>query len=221
MDNIISNLAKSVECVSTESHDELLFFFESIKDILKNHQESTISLEEMKVSMKKSSCDLFRYKTAISICELELSLNFDQTYNIDDLINLQEKAKLITGYLDDFKIKDFDQILLEGQTDYYRDLIETERCFSSFVYNKNIKNFGPNGIELKSGRSFNYPITYLDSYNLEQKIKNRYPLQGLSFEDIRCYISTGFYKFGANNFQFMQPLKGLMPIPKLTEDGFQ
>lgn len=79
-------------------------------------------------------------------------------------------------------------------------LEELEYIVGSECYNGNIQNWGPGGEFYGEGRSFRYPLTFVDDDGAKRKF--RYQASGVSSESLeRCY-----YGFGANQLYIIRAL---------------
>ncbi|MEZ8027540.1 hypothetical protein [Enterovibrio norvegicus] len=85
-------------------------------------------------------------------------------------------------------------------TDRQKLLLELEELIGDECYNGNIQNWGPNGTFLGEGRSFRYPVTFIDED--DGKIKRRYIDRSLK-ENV---VQTGYYAFGANRLNIIRGL---------------
>ncbi|MBB3394480.1 hypothetical protein [Rhizobium sp. BK060] len=83
-------------------------------------------------------------------------------------------------------------------------LEELEYIVGSECYNGSIQNWGPGGVFEGEGRSFRYPLTFIDDTG--EKHKFRYKARDLTPEMLeRCC-----YAFGANQLYIMNGLDKLL-----------
>ena len=88
----------------------------------------------------------------------------------------------------------------EQLTERQRLILELEDIIGEECYNGNIQNWGPNGAFLGEGRSFRYPITFIDED--KKQIKRRYADLSLTSN----VFQTGYYAFGANRLNIIRAL---------------
>jgi hypothetical protein len=79
-------------------------------------------------------------------------------------------------------------------------IAELEQIIGRNCYNGNIQNWGPNGVQYMSGRSFRYPLTTLDAEGEKRKTYGK-----ASAADTDSFAS-GYYAFGANRLHIIQAL---------------
>jgi len=88
----------------------------------------------------------------------------------------------------------------EKLTERQRLILELEDIIGEECYNGNIQNWGPNGTFLGEGRSFRYPITFIDEDG--KKIKRR----SVDLNMTNNVARTGHYAFGANRLNIIRGL---------------
>ncbi|CAG1005912.1 MAG: hypothetical protein F9K19_19590 [Rhizobiaceae bacterium] len=84
-------------------------------------------------------------------------------------------------------------------------LIEMERMIGSACYNANIQNFGPGGVWEGEGRSFRYPVRFLDG---DDSFKRSYVPEDIAPE----VLVTGCYRFGSNELGIFRALLNVVEM---------
>lgn len=83
-------------------------------------------------------------------------------------------------------------------------LIDMERIVGNECYNANIQNYGPGGVWEGEGRSFRYPVEFLDG---DKVVKRR------SVTDIAPEVLvTGRYRFGSNELGIFRALTKIVEM---------
>jgi hypothetical protein len=88
----------------------------------------------------------------------------------------------------------------EKLTERQRLILELEDIIGDECYNASIQNWGPNGVFLGEGRSFRYPITFINEEG--RQIKRRSADLSLTSN----VFQTGYYAFGANKLNIIRAL---------------
>ena len=89
-------------------------------------------------------------------------------------------------------------------------LIKMEQIIGNECYNGKIQNYGPGGVWLGEGRSFRYPVTFLDG---EDTMK-RHTVPGDITPEV---LMTGRYKFGSNE---LSVFRALVKIVEMIESDY-
>lgn len=93
-------------------------------------------------------------------------------------------------------------------------LARMESIIGNSCYNGNIQNWGPNGEWYGEGRSFRYPITFIDNGKVKDKcygINTNMPLNRMR---------SGYYAFGANQLYIISALESVLEYLE-TEYGLE
>jgi len=83
-------------------------------------------------------------------------------------------------------------------------LAKLESIIGNSCYNGNIQNWGPNYQRYSNGRSFRYPITFLEQGAIKDKCTKTDPEMPLE------RMKTGYYAFGANQLYIIEALEEII-----------
>jgi hypothetical protein len=96
--------------------------------------------------------------------------------------------------------------------EFYKLLHDIEHEIGSNCYNGNIQNFGPGGVWKDQGRSFRYPVRFINVEGKPDGYRSKYPYTIVPGK-VDYYIlgeelyNSAHYAFGANNLYILRGLK--------------
>lgn len=96
---------------------------------------------------------------------------------------------------------------------FYFLLHQLEFKIGNECYNGNIQNYGPDGIWQGEGRSFRYPVTFINSKENKEKYRGRIPNTLTNSGDIAPAVlgetrySSAYYAFGANQLHILRGIR--------------
>jgi hypothetical protein len=159
--------------------------------------EERLSIVESQITAYQQLHELC-FENAPDELILKLKAEASQEYEGDFSTQLEHVEKGIRGYHHAKEIKAKIGPVSEL-------LIKMEQIIGSECYNSNMRNYGPGGIWESEGRSFRYPVKFLD----KGEVRKHHKIPA----DIAPHVLlTGCYQFGSNELSIFRALSKIVDM---------
>lgn len=102
---------------------------------------------------------------------------------------------------------------IERSTAFYGLLHDIEFAIGNQCYNGNIQNYGPGGMWEGEGRSFRYPMRFVNNFGGKESYRGRLPyIENIDGDMVKCVLDesryeSAHYAFGANELHILKGIR--------------